>query len=211
MPKKCCVCNSYQIKENLRSFHQFPKNRFLRRKWFTALGIPNSVDISAYTYVCSDHFESSVFHCMSSGRRCLERTAVPTILISHFDGSTSTTVSGMNILEYTTMHQEQMTDTNISSEMSKIPEETDCGNDTMSSSNETASESLNQSSATETASEKFEEKFEHSSTTETASESFESSLEKTRNLSTANDTVSESKNSPIQFLRAAKRFVNKLA
>ncbi|CAG9825797.1 unnamed protein product [Phaedon cochleariae] len=184
MPKKCCVCNSYQIKENLRSFHQFLKNRFLRRKWFTALGIPNSVDISAYTYVCSDHFESSVFRCMSSGRRCLERTAVPTILISHFEGS------GMNILEYTTMHQEQMTDTNISSEMSKIPEETDCGVDTMSSSTETASESLNQSSATETASEKFEEKFEHSSTTETASESIESSLEKTRNLSTAND-VSE--------------------
>lgn len=67
--------------------HRIPKKLLIRKKWLTILGIPASYEISAYTYVCSDHFNTADFHYTPSGVRCLKENALPIIVGLSTDSS----------------------------------------------------------------------------------------------------------------------------
>ncbi|KFM75356.1 THAP domain-containing protein 3, partial [Stegodyphus mimosarum] len=66
MPTACCAygCSNnnikYKCKENKISFHLFPKNEILRKKWILSIKREN-FNPTHTTRICSEHFEEDCF------------------------------------------------------------------------------------------------------------------------------------------------------
>ena len=86
MPQNCCVpgCTKKVSEENgvKISFHKFPENRKLFRKWIVAIrrDVGKQFRITDHTRVCSRHFKSSDYlTSLARRKKNLKPTAVPSI------------------------------------------------------------------------------------------------------------------------------------
>lgn len=61
-PLKCAVpsCENYQHKTQDVTYHRFPKDVKLRRKWTTFCGLSEKFKIGDHR-ICSDHFEADCY------------------------------------------------------------------------------------------------------------------------------------------------------
>ncbi|XP_029154743.1 uncharacterized protein LOC114927858 isoform X1 [Nylanderia fulva] len=77
MTRTCIVCKKQPIPFNIsRSFHNFPVNVELKKKWMEAIGVTT---VCKSASICSDHFYEESFH-QTDGYTTLRRlisTAVP--------------------------------------------------------------------------------------------------------------------------------------
>lgn len=78
----CCVpqCQASSKYNNVLSFHTFPKDEELSRKWVVAIRRDDFV-ITPHTWVCSRHFKVDDVREPTSekGRRLLKKGAIPTL------------------------------------------------------------------------------------------------------------------------------------
>ena len=86
MPQRCCVpgCKKKVYEGNgvKISFHKFPEDKSLFRKWIVAIrrDIGKEFRVTDHTRVCSRHFRSSDYLTSLAGRkRALKPTAVPSV------------------------------------------------------------------------------------------------------------------------------------
>lgn len=72
----CVICKKEPIpNDSSRSFHAFPKNEKMRKKWFAAVAVS---EIKKNSAVCSDHFDyNTAFNSDAVKRRRLCRDSVP--------------------------------------------------------------------------------------------------------------------------------------
>ncbi|KAF6717650.1 putative D-tyrosyl-tRNA(Tyr) deacylase 2 [Oryzias melastigma] len=78
---QCCLvygCDASSYAHPELSFHRFPKDAELRRKWL-ALAQRDEASLRAHSCVCSRHFEASCFTLTPAGRLMLSSDAVPTL------------------------------------------------------------------------------------------------------------------------------------
>ncbi|XP_025989002.2 uncharacterized protein LOC113003520 [Solenopsis invicta] len=77
MTNTCVVCNKQSIPfDTSRSFHKFPVNVEMKKKWMEAIGVTTVCKTAS---ICSDHFHEDSFH-QTDGYTTLRRlvsTAVP--------------------------------------------------------------------------------------------------------------------------------------
>ncbi|XP_071877380.1 uncharacterized protein isoform X2 [Bombus fervidus] len=80
MTKKCMICKTEAtpISEARRSFHMFPKNELLRKKWMAAINLLETPNFKT-ACICSDHFDEKSFHDTDElrSRKRLRPDAVP--------------------------------------------------------------------------------------------------------------------------------------
>ncbi|XP_060830919.1 uncharacterized protein LOC132915205 isoform X2 [Bombus pascuorum] len=80
MTKKCMICKTEAtpISNARRSFHMFPKNELLRKKWMDAMNLLATPNFKT-AYICSDHFDDKSFHDTDElrSRKRLRPDAVP--------------------------------------------------------------------------------------------------------------------------------------
>jgi hypothetical protein len=86
MPQNCCVpgCTKKVYEEGgvKISFHKFPEDEELFRKWIVAIrrDIGKEFKVTEHTRVCSRHFKSRDYVASLTGRkRTLKTTAVPSV------------------------------------------------------------------------------------------------------------------------------------
>ncbi|CAN7981661.1 unnamed protein product [Ixodes pacificus] len=87
MPVHCCapMCKQRGIKDsngNKVSFHRFPKDSMVYKKWIVAIRRDEGPEfqVSKWTKLCSKHFhESDYIPSVVSGRKLLRDTAVPSV------------------------------------------------------------------------------------------------------------------------------------
>ena len=86
MPQHCCVpgCKKKVYEDNgvKISFHKFPEDKRLFRKWIVAIrrDIGKEFRVTDHTRVCSRHFRSSDYLTSVAGhKRALKPTAVPSV------------------------------------------------------------------------------------------------------------------------------------
>uniref|UniRef100_A0A1B6DLM1 THAP-type domain-containing protein n=1 Tax=Clastoptera arizonana TaxID=38151 RepID=A0A1B6DLM1_9HEMI len=73
-------CNN-STKNNIAnlSFHRFPKDDDLRKRWVKSMNRDNSSQIHKYSFLCSNHFEPSCLIKWNNGITNLKHGSVPTI------------------------------------------------------------------------------------------------------------------------------------
>ncbi|XP_012173335.2 uncharacterized protein LOC100643019 isoform X2 [Bombus terrestris] len=80
MTKKCMICKTEAtpISKAKRSFHMFPKNELIRKKWMDAINLLTTPNFKT-SYICSDHFDDKSFHDSDElrSRKRLRPDAVP--------------------------------------------------------------------------------------------------------------------------------------
>ncbi|XP_017889978.1 uncharacterized protein LOC108630913 [Ceratina calcarata] len=78
MVKKCIICKAKPSPISDRTFHLFPTNESLRKKWLDAINL-NKVPNFKTAYVCSEHFDDESFPgCHEQTiRRRLSLIAIP--------------------------------------------------------------------------------------------------------------------------------------
>ncbi|XP_020916612.1 THAP domain-containing protein 1 B-like [Exaiptasia diaphana] len=80
--KHCCVpmCTNYLKKNPQLSFHHFPKDSILCKRWIQVIrrDVGAHFKITDATYVCSQHFVSNDFR-WTPNRRCLLPDAIPSV------------------------------------------------------------------------------------------------------------------------------------
>ncbi|GAB1864054.1 THAP domain-containing protein 9 [Camponotus japonicus] len=78
MTKKCIICKEEANPISDRSFHMFPKNDLLRKKWIEALNLSTTPNFKT-AYICSDHFDAKSFQYSDAtrSRRRLCSESVP--------------------------------------------------------------------------------------------------------------------------------------
>ncbi|XP_033312273.1 uncharacterized protein LOC117211981 isoform X1 [Bombus bifarius] len=80
MTKKCIICKTEAtpISKDRRSFHMFPKNELIRKKWMDAINLLTAPNFKT-TFICSDHFDDKSFHDSDElrSRKRLRPDAVP--------------------------------------------------------------------------------------------------------------------------------------
>lgn len=86
MPQNCCVpgCKKkvYEEDGGKISFHKFPEDRELFRKWIVAIrrDVGKEFRVTDHTRVCSRHLKSSDYLTSVTGRKkSLKPTAVPSV------------------------------------------------------------------------------------------------------------------------------------
>lgn len=82
MVRKCIYCRKRVVANSGRTFHQFPKNEKVRKKWLDALNLPKEPNFKTAT-VCSDHFQEEDFFFPNNMtlRRKLRSHAVPNVSV----------------------------------------------------------------------------------------------------------------------------------
>ncbi|XP_043603613.1 uncharacterized protein LOC122576841 [Bombus pyrosoma] len=80
MAKKCIICKTEAtpISKAKRSFHMFPKNELIRKKWMDAINLLEIPNFKT-ACICSDHFDDKSFHDSDElrSRKRLRPEAVP--------------------------------------------------------------------------------------------------------------------------------------
>nr|XP_023013675.1 zinc finger protein 14-like [Leptinotarsa decemlineata] len=74
----------YKEKKSGVSFHRFPKDKTIRRKWVAALRRKNYIP-SNYATVCSNHFRDEDYYLSGKGTKLLKKGVVPSVFNFHED------------------------------------------------------------------------------------------------------------------------------
>uniref|UniRef100_A0A669BMT0 THAP domain-containing protein 1 n=1 Tax=Oreochromis niloticus TaxID=8128 RepID=A0A669BMT0_ORENI len=76
----CCVplCTAGGRFNKMLSFHSFPKDSELRAQWLLKIR-RDGFTVTTRSRVCSRHFETGEIFVSSSGKRCLQPKAVPSL------------------------------------------------------------------------------------------------------------------------------------
>jgi len=109
---KCCVvanCSNHYGSDEAISLHLFPKDRYLRKKWSSFVGLTRAdwTKPSDYSLVCSAHFKSDCYVDRGyntqfgiTWKKILQPGSVPSIYPRTPDFRTSTPRSAIKKLEH---------------------------------------------------------------------------------------------------------------
>nr|CAI5852333.1 unnamed protein product [Callosobruchus analis] len=93
MVRQCYVCKVYDYKSKSQhlTFHILPKNIERRQLWLSALGYDEHHQFPKRVEICSKHFSTSDFEHKEDGSKFLKKDAVPSVMPTAFDPSSSGT------------------------------------------------------------------------------------------------------------------------